>query len=388
MGRKLYLGVFFVSTVGDSLMGNTVLNQEEISIGLSITHKISRSEDKSFFSIYDDGKSGAEDDVIDVAFGTKEYSTSVANGGTLVSIEKNTRGIVNKQYGGGARGFVLGFSRASRRNLLSHLYRLDRTTLDEKDVLFLTLTYDGDTDKNKWIQGKEYKRHLKNIQQAISRKYGGFGVWKFELQKRLVGHFHLIWYKTKYISHHWLSNRWNEITGGSKEHLIAGTQVKRAESWKGVQLYGSKTMGYVAKDDTTKAQREHLKTIKVGRSWGIWNKQEFDTHINMIELDLTEDDYNILMRIYKRLQHSWKRKAEDYKGWKSFSRWFQSWKRLDNISIDMYVENEDFYKLMDWIKGCKKVKQRVLGNKKLERFRWENGFGIYADRFRERSVLV
>lgn len=356
-------------------------------VGLSIAHKITQESwaDKSIYNSDVDTGGGCVQINKEFKDARKKkdvfFSSNMFHGGTLVSINAETEGGVNQQIGGGIRGVISGFSRASRRNLLSYLYKLDRSTLSEDEVLFLTLTYDGNTEKNKWLSRVEYKRHLKNILTAIERKYGGFGIWRFELQKRLVGHFHVIWYKSRFISHHWLSRRWNEITEGSIEHLAAGVQVERARSWKGVSLYGSKTMGYVAKDESTHAQREHLKKINVGRFWGIWNKKEFDTHINEVHMDLSHRQYSILMRNYKNLQKSWKRKKEDKKGWNSFKKFWMHWKRLRNTSIDFYIENGEFLKLMAWINSKLTISTRENIDekyKKLHRFRWLNGYGSYG----------
>lgn len=135
--------------------------------------------------------------------------------------------------------------------LLRALAKLDRSGISINNVIFITLTYSELTENNKGISGREYKRHLKNITQAISREYGGFGVWRWELQKRLVGHWHMIWYGVRYIDMDWIRKRWNEITQGTAKHFASGTRVERAKSWLGTALYGSKVMGYVAKDETT-----------------------------------------------------------------------------------------------------------------------------------------
>ena len=139
--------------------------------------------------------------------------------------------------------------------LLRALAKLDRSGISINNVIFITLTYSELTENNKGISGREYKRHLKNITQAISREYGGFGVWRWELQKRLVGHWHMIWYGVRYIDMDWIRKRWNEITQGTAKHFASGTRVERAKSWLGTALYGSKVMGYVAKDETTVLNR-------------------------------------------------------------------------------------------------------------------------------------
>ena len=311
------------------------------------------------------------------------HRVKVAHGGSLVQVEKYSDK-VNHQVGGAIRQAITSFSRSSRNNLLRHIWSLDRTLLEDKDTLFLTLTYDGDTEKNKWITGVEYKRHLKNITTAIQREYGGFGVWKWELQSRLVGHFHLVWFRTKYISHTWLAKRWNEITEGSADHLQAGTQVERAKSWKGVQIYGCKVMGYIAKDNAIHDQREHMAKIAMGRCWGISGRSDFYAHIRMLGREITERMHTILLRCYRKMQKSWKRQTEDYKGWASLRTWFRSWNRLDNLNINIIMENGVFAKLFKWIEGetetsFQKMKRKSQWGNKLDMWRMHNGYGLYRN---------
>ena len=369
------------------------------SIGLSIAQKCSsdneQDKNRSSISIYDDF--GLAFKVLDKesgdgnqSIGTKgkdlSYGIKVAHGGTLNQIVK-TGVKANHQVGGGIRESITRFSRASRNLLLRHLFSLDRTLLHSDEVLFITLTYDGDTDKNKWITGKEYKRHLKNITQAIQREYGGFGFWKFELQKRLCGHLHLVWFKTSYISHYWLSHRWNEITGGSPDHLKAGTQVERARSWKGVQMYASKVMGYLAKDDTTYAQRDHMSKIAMGRCWGISGREMFAEFVVMLYMELSERMHIVLQRCVKGLQKSWKRAIGNYKGWTSLKTWMRSWSRIDNLTLNLFMENSVIFRLLKWMESefgelrfrmnVKKENKRDRKYDKLDLWRMLKGYGLY-----------
>ena len=45
-------------------------------------------------------------------------------------------------------------------------------------------------------------------------------------------------------------------------------------------------MGYVAKDETTVAQRKHMKDIHIGRVWGIVNRDEYKEHIVLVDADV------------------------------------------------------------------------------------------------------
>lgn len=297
----------------------------------------------------------------------KSFRVRVANGGTYCSMEKRNSERKTEQTGGGQRGDVLGFSRGSRKRLLRTMAKLDRSSIPHNKVLFITLTYDEDTEKNIKITGREYKRHLKNMTHSITRKFGGFGVWRYEEQKRLVGHFHLVWYNVRNIPHRWLAKRWNEITGGSIEHLSAGTQVERARSWKGVSIYGSKTMSYVGKDESTEAQRMHMRDIHIGRVWGVVNRSEYNSYVDMIEsIHDDENVHNMGFRMYKNLIVSSLRKKGDYKGIKEFKHWVGCWEQLDNLNVQFYMENDIFIRLLEYMKEVSEDKSSLVwksGNK-------------------------
>ena len=316
------------------------------------------------------------------------FRVRVARGGSVAYIEKLSSR-KNEYYGGGDRASITRFSRSSRNNLLTKLFSLDKDLLDHKDVLMLTLTYDGDTQKNMWISGIEYKRHLKNITLAIQRKYGGFGIWKFELQKRLVGHFHLVWFKTRYISHTWLAERWNEITVGSQDHLKAGVQVERARSWRGVELYGSKVMGYLAKDDSTYSIRDHMKNINMGRVWGICNRQLFAKFVVWMGQAITENMNVGLSRLKRKMHKSWTRAKGEFARYNSFKKGYRTWDRVNNLKLKLFIQNSQFIKMLDWVKSdvlggielftrSNKTKIRHQKFNRLDQWRLDNGYGVNA----------
>ena len=365
------------------------------SVGLSITHKCSsklehnQKEHSTDVSIYEslNAKSlnAEQRKQLAIQSAISYRKATFASGGTYASLERKGSSLT-PQIGGGIRGNTYGMSYASRKRLLNAMAKLDRCSIDQREVLFLTITYDELTSRNKLIRGTEYKRHLKNITQAIIREYGGFGVWRWELQKRLVGHFHFVWYGVRYICHEWLAKRWNEIIGGSKEHLEAGVQVEPSRSWKGTAIYGSKTMAYVAKDESTYEQREHMEEIHIGRVWGICNRQEYENHIELREVEVTEKAHTQLLREYRKLQKSWRCRKGDYKGWKQMKRWMGSWMKLENLKIEFYMENDEFDKLVSYYVNIdKKSKQQGFDRLKdrrrfsrLDMWRMRNGYGTYS----------
>lgn len=382
---------FLVSVAGERIMEIEQRNQVKNLIGLSLPQICTQGLEETGNSIYDLGLELLHDDpTIKERQETSKvngtgYRVKVAHGGSHNEIEKYSDK-VNQQVGGGLRQAITSFTLSSRNNLMRNIRSLDKTLLDHKGTLFITLTYDGDTEKNKWITGAEYKRHLKNITTAIHRSYGGFGVWKWEMQNRLVGHFHLVWFRASrdYISHTWLAKRWNEITEGSADHLEAGTQVERAKSWKGVLIYGCKVLGYIAKDDSTEKQREHMAKIQMGRCWGISGREDFYSYIRMLGKELTEKMHVLLLRNYKKLQKSWKRGMKDYKGWGSLKTWMKSWDRLHNLTINILMDNKVMAKLLKWVEGeaetpFEKMKRKSQsGSNKLDQWRMHNGYGVYG----------
>ena len=290
----------------------------------------------------------------------KNNGFTFAEGGTWHSVTKvNYSGSKNERTGGGLRKETTVFTYGSQGRFRSSLTKINQDVYDHSQVRFITLTYDGNTEKNKWIVGKEYKRHLKNITQAITRKYGGFGLWKWELQKRLVGHWHLIWCGVSWIDHKWVAKRWNEITNGSEDHLLAGVQVEEAKSWRGVEIYGCKLMGYVMKDDSSRRQRDHMKRIHVGRHWGIVNRDAYDAAVTLVDGELKKSAVDLVFKIEGKMQKKWKKnkivtrvdgstRKGDYKGWRRQKKKRQYWSSLDNVTIQFSMSNDNFIKLVNW----------------------------------------
>ena len=100
--------------------------------------------------------------------------------------------------------------------------------------------------------------------------------------------------------------------------------MKRAKSWKGVLLYGCKVLGYIAQDDSTQEQREHVAKISMARCWGISGREDFCLFVRMLGGELTENMHTLLLRCYKKMQKSWKRQTENYEGWVSLRTWMCS----------------------------------------------------------------
>lgn len=320
-------------------MGKAKKKQVDL-MGLSFEHNCARVTEQidPFESIYKDKR------------GTNEYTVLMALGGQTSRLIRKKHGWGNPKpkTNGKTRGCTFGLTPASRRSLMDTLKQLNRDTLKQEEVLFLTFTYDGDTDKHLQMDGREYKRHLKNITHALSRKYGGFGVWKFELQDRLVGHYHMVWYKVPYIDIDWLSKRWNEITGGSAEHRKNGVDLGVARSWDAVDEYCTKVIGYMSKAEKNVAKIMKMKEIRIGRCWGSVNKKELRKHINLEQVVLSKKAYIDLDRQIRKLRESWDRKVENFKGLVLRRKWHKQQMGLGSLTRTIFMENEIFRKLVEW----------------------------------------
>ena len=393
---------------GVIVMENVVGNQGVSSdIGLSLTHKCSNElnqiskngnvkySDTGIYRCTNGIGRGDTDQAQNkfngVPYGVKYFGTTFAVDGTYVKLERQDVSVRTQQIGGGLRGNTYGMSFASRKRLQTAVAKINQSRLPKSKVITITLTYGEDTEANKLIRGKEYKRHLKNITQAITRKYGGFGIWRWELQRRLSGHYHFLWCGVSYICHKWLASRWNEIIDGSEAHLEAGVQVERVDSWQDASIYASKMLGYMCKDDSSKGQRQHMKDIHIGRVWGICNRQEYEHHVELVEAKVEEDTHNDMIRAYRGLMKSVKCKKGDYKGWKELKKWMGSWMKLPNLKIEFYMHNETFLKLLEHCNQMKGKKFKRLGDEvfknmkdrskrfsKLDAWRMTNGYGSYA----------
>jgi DNA-binding PucR family transcriptional regulator len=98
---------------------------------------------------------------------------SSAVGGSLsrLSFEgSEARSRVAAIYGGGIRGSIEGYSRASRRGLLRRLASINRTVFRAYDgrIVSVTLTYPSEYPED----AEACKKHLKALRKRLTRKHG------------------------------------------------------------------------------------------------------------------------------------------------------------------------------------------------------------------------
>lgn len=169
--------------------------------------------------------------------------------------------------GGGRRGSVVGFSRASRKRLLDRLARLR----DEVDPLFLTLTFPDPVDC------RQARRCLDSWAKRMRRRFPMFAaVWRIELQKRGVPHFHLLIWGCPFLPVSDVRELWRDVIGYEGPHTVQ-IGITQPRGWRAVAAYVSK---YMAKPQDGAEMAEsvlsagfldpvtYLTAIE-GRSWGV-----------------------------------------------------------------------------------------------------------------------
>ena len=169
--------------------------------------------------------------------------------------------------GGGPRGEVTEFSKASRRRLLRLLNSINR---DESSLpFFVTLTYHKAWPKDR--HGR--KAHLDAFRKRLERHYGAFAaVWRLEFQRRGAPHYHLlVWLPVVSASagigtlRERVAWHWNAVADPENvQHWQAGTSVEVPRSWRGVNSYAAKYMG--------KLEQLQEGASSVGRFWGVWRR--------------------------------------------------------------------------------------------------------------------
>ena len=197
--------------------------------------------------------------------------------------------------GGGLRGNVKGFSRASSLRLLRRQAQIDRTAVraSKGKSFFVTLTYGGEAWPEDFMV---CKAHLKALRKRLTRRFGEFaGFWRLGVQRRGAPHFHLLLYvppsfgKLKEVRA-FVAAAWHEIVGDVSEgHLRAGTCVDQLRTWKAMDRVGR----YIAKEE------EFPTGMATGRTWGVWGKHLLPVRWETVRVGLA-DAFKI-RRVLRRL---------------------------------------------------------------------------------------
>lgn len=226
-------------------------------------------------------------------------SISYARGGDLASISfENDNSLYSgspQRKGGGPRGEIQVFSRASRLRLLRSLARIDRKSFRSSNgrMISVTLTY-----PREWpAEPGACKDHLEKFHKRLVRQYGEFGAfWRLGIQDRGAWHFHLLLFVSPSFGsveklREFIALAWYEVCGRiSEDHLKAGTHVKKLKRWGGVVSYAERYM----------ARPEQFPAVQnLGRVWGVWKAHLlFD---ELTPLTVSESDAYKIRRIFRRL---------------------------------------------------------------------------------------
>jgi len=209
-----------------------------------------------------------------------------------------SRGADNTAVGGGRRGAISGFSRASRLRLMRLIAGVRR---DANLPCFVTLTY-----PDRFPSCARAKRDLKIFLQRLRRRFEGAGaIWKLEPQARGAPHYHLlVWGVDEIDLVCWTVRAWHEIAGdGDPNHLafhsgqLSGSRlcVEGVRSWRGVWAYASKYLGktFVVAEWGDKW---------TGRFWGVCNRSGIPFG-ETIRLDVAYAHAVVWMRYQRRFAH-------------------------------------------------------------------------------------
>jgi len=202
------------------------------------------------------------------------------------------------------RGKIQGFSRNSRRRLLSTLAEIRRADLP----LFCTLTFPDEYYPNN-KNPAHWKKIYKRIISRIRRHFPTIGlIWRLETQTRKSGlypgqifpHFHLIVYGVEELTFRtWIAKNWYEACGKlSIKHLAAGTSCKKVNSTRQLFSYVSK---YMAKPGG--------ENLNIGRIWGVLRPENIP-FVKGVLVQLTEKEAVTLIRY---MRHYARVKSRDYK---------------------------------------------------------------------------
>ena len=220
--------------------------------------------------------------------GTTEYGVGVS--GRVLELRAQF-GWARLQNGGGVRGEVVDFSRASSRRLMRTTSMVEWDLLGRK--VLVTLTYPEGLAP---VDGREAKRHLKNFRARWRRRWGVpvTEVWKMEFHANGSPHFHLMipWDGQHADMKGWLSNAWYEVCGKlSDAHLLAGTNVK---------FVHSDCSGYLADINAKKGHqnRKPVFFVNPGRYWNVCGERP-----KISGCHLSEDEFYRL----RRAVVSWRR---------------------------------------------------------------------------------
>ncbi len=251
------------------------------------------------------------------------FSITRYRNASKVELKKKSNKDYTIKHSRGDRKQITDFSYRARNSLRDIVNKLDRAELNHNEILFITLTYDGDTEKNLKLTAEDYNKHIKAFMRVLINKYKDrdfFAISRFDLQKRLVGHQHVVAYNIDFIHFEEVKKLWNRIIK-QDSHV----DVQRARSYKAVDQYVSKTLAkvntemnetveikskvesYICKE-TDAAVFQHLRQLHIGRHYATYNNAIMKKYINEEKTDLKKKEYVKTRRVNRKLAEANNRK--------------------------------------------------------------------------------
>jgi len=231
-------------------------------------------------------------------------------GGSLARVNRGK--IDGEVRRGGVRGEIRSFSRSSRRRLLRTIAKLDRRYIP----LFLTLTYPAEFPGDYRV----WKKHVDTIGKRMVRRWGNVAIlWRLEFQKRGAPDLHFLVWGVDYLEMlGWLSKAWFEVVGsGDLKHLVAGTQVAKVRSWRGVSSYVSKYM----------SKNREVDGSVVGRRWGIIGRKNLKWG-KPVHVALSEREAQVLLRYVGRFARMKNRNRKTLTVFLDAEQWWNNLEKL------------------------------------------------------------
>jgi hypothetical protein len=212
----------------------------------------------------------------------------VLPGGAIVRVLRPGRGGLRSV----PRGQVRGFSAAARRRMVERLMAVDFVAVAADGrrsqggrAFLITLTYP------ELVSPEVCKADLKAFRKRLGRSAGPFGaVWKLELQKRGVPHYHLAVFFPQLVA--WsgvaavVRSAWRDITGAR----VVDVQTIHCPGGDSVRL-----MRYLAKY----LGKSWDSQSAWGRVWGVWHP-DLIPFVDAVSVPLTRSEVVVFLRYLRR----------------------------------------------------------------------------------------
>lgn len=183
--------------------------------------------------------------------------------GSLLAVANHTVTGSSNRAGGGSRGLVYGFSRASRTRMIRKMSRLQ-----PEKVSFVTLTYPA-----RFPRPDEAKNHLRALFERFRRRFKqSSGIWRMEYQDRGAPHFHVIFFNLPFVPFEELRRWWTEIISDYVDEHRPHVRIEQIRSKRGALHYVAKYAAKMSAAETLGSPFFNLDAyLHAGRVWGCFN---------------------------------------------------------------------------------------------------------------------